>query len=163
MAASEAPAEPESAAYELADGVVAIDSGTPTPPHRQGVITMRNILAITLVLVLAFSLLTACVSKPANNQAGTTSADSAGTVYKITDYYKDDGSFSALGLALDEENSEKVLTVKTGDTIVLSNREYEVTDESITLSFYTQPSLDEVIEWWTNHLENLKESGRVQQ
>lgn len=84
-----------------------------------------------------------------------------GTVYIITDYYDENGEFSALGSALDEENAEKVLMVKADDTIIVSDHEYTVIAESLTLTFYTQPSLDEVIQWWTDYCESRIERGEV--
>jgi len=80
-------------------------------------------------------------------------------VYTITDYYNENGQFSELGLALNERNSEKVLTVSSGDILIIGNRQYIVTIESLTLSYYPQPSLDLVIQWWTDYLNNWAESG----
>jgi hypothetical protein len=36
-----------------------------------------------------------------------------------------------------------------------------VTAESLTLSFYTQPSLAEVIQWWTDYVEIWEEGGII--
>jgi beta-lactamase regulating signal transducer with metallopeptidase domain len=86
----------------------------------------------------------------------------AGKTYIITDYYNDeDGKFSPLGLGLYEKNSEKVLSVSSGDTLIVDGRRFEVTAESLTLSFYTQPSLDQAIRWWANYLDSWADSGKV--
>ena len=123
---------------------------------------MKKILAIGLVLVvflsLSTSLLTACANTSRNPQP---SPSPTGTVYKITDYYNASGDFSARGLALNEENSEKVLKVNADDTLVVNGRTYRIVDESITLSFYTQPSLNEVIEWWTDYCGRMVQNGRM--
>lgn len=113
-----------------------------------------------LLAFLTMVFCAACGGAPANGQAGTPPPDTApaddrGTLYAIADYYDANGGFSALGLALDEENSEKVLTVKAGDILIVGNREYSVTAESLTLTFYTQPSLDEVIVWWMDYCEQM--------
>lgn len=120
---------------------------------------MKKIFALTLVFLLALSLLAACSTE--KEQTDTPESNSAEKVYKIADYYNADGGFSALGLALPEENSEKVLTVSAGDTLIVGNDKYSVAAESIKLSFYTQPSLDQVIEWWTNYCEGLVGSGQL--
>ena len=114
--------------------------------------------ALVLPLLVSLTLLAACANTSRNPQ---TSPDATGTAYKITDYYTTSGSFSARGLALKEENSEKVLTVNAGDTLVVSGHTYRITDASITLSFYTQPSLNEVIEWWTDYCERMVQSARM--
>jgi len=54
-----------------------------------------------------------------------------------------------------------VLTVSADDKIVVGDREYTVTAESLVLSFYTQPSLDEVILWWDEYCEGFIERGQV--
>ena len=127
-----------------------------------------------LTLLLACVIITLCVSctdKPSSEQAGSPQGEapqkeapqtnSTGIVYMITDYYNEDGGFSALGKALDEENSEKVLKVKAGDVLIIDGKRYTVAAESITLSFYTQSSHAEVIQWWTDFLEGWKRDGRV--
>ncbi|MCL1828895.1 MAG: hypothetical protein FWG32_05295 [Oscillospiraceae bacterium] len=81
----------------------------------------------------------------------------------ITDYYSADGKFSALGLALptDSKNSEKTLTVKSGDIIIVGKKQYKVGAEPLVIPFYTQPSLDKVIVWWTDYMDSWLESGKV--
>ncbi|MCL2164958.1 MAG: sigma-70 family RNA polymerase sigma factor [Oscillospiraceae bacterium] len=85
----------------------------------------------------------------------------SGNSYNISSYYNSDGTFSSLGLSLDDRNSEKVLTVRSGDVIAVGPKQYTVVVSSLTLSFYPQPSLDEVIKWWTSYLDNLASDGRV--
>lgn len=85
----------------------------------------------------------------------------AGKKYTIADYYNEDGSFSGLGLALTERDSEKQLTVKAGDLLVVDGRQYTVVANSLTLSFYTQPSLDNAMTWWADYLDSWAESGKV--
>jgi len=88
--------------------------------------------------------------------------DKEGKVYYlIADYYNNNGTFSSLGLALEEVNSEKVLQLKNGDIFVISSRRYMVTSESLTLSFYTQPSRAEAVRWWSEYIKTLEESGAV--
>ncbi|MCL1906000.1 MAG: hypothetical protein FWG06_03215, partial [Clostridiales bacterium] len=85
----------------------------------------------------------------------------SGNQYTIADYYGEDGGFSALGLALEENNSEKQLTVKAGDLLIVGDRLYIVVANSLTLSFYTQSSLNHAIKWWTDYLNSWAESGKV--
>ena len=93
---------------------------------------------------------------------GAGGAVGAAAVYYIADYYNvDDGKFSALGLALDENGSERTLTVRGGDILVVGGRRYEVIAESLTLSFYTQPLLGQAIQWWADCLDSWAESGKV--
>ena len=93
---------------------------------------------------------------------GSGDGANAGMTYNITDYYNtDDGKFSDLGLALNGESSERELTVKGGDILIDGDRRYEVMAESLTLSFYTQPSLDQVVQWWSDYLDSWAESGKV--
>jgi hypothetical protein len=82
-------------------------------------------------------------------------------LYTITDYYNERGKFSALGLTLDEKNSERMLAVSGGDILIAGSRQYEVKAELLTLSFYTQPSLDQVVQWWADYLDSWAESGKV--
>jgi len=84
-----------------------------------------------------------------------------GRTYVITNYYDENGRFSDLGHALGEHNSEKVLTVSSGDIIIVGGRQYRVVVETLTLTYYTQPSLDMVIRWWTDYLNSLAQSGIV--
>ena len=126
---------------------------------------IKEVLAYGLVFLFVVSLLTACggnvSNTPSNEQTATPPTDDTGDGCKILDYYNADGGFSALGLALDEENSEKVLTVTAGETLIAGTSKYIVTAESIVLCFYTQPSLAEVIEWWTDYCEGLKNIGEL--
>jgi len=85
----------------------------------------------------------------------------AGKTYTISDYYNEDGTFSSLGLSLGEENSEKALPVSGGDIIIVGARRYEIQVESLALSFYAQPSLDQVMQWWVNYLDSWTENGKV--
>jgi len=114
---------------------------------------MKKVLSLILALLLILSLLAACGSTPSTNDAEQG--------YKIVDYYKSDGSFSALGLALDENNAEKTLTVAAGNTLIVGKRQFKVTAESINLSFYTQNTFDAVIEWWTDYCESRIERGEI--
>jgi len=123
----------------------------------------RMIAALLAIAILLFC--ASCAGTPSNEPTSTTSAplaDDAGTVYTIADYYNADGEFSALGLALDEENTEKVLTASCGDMLIVGDHVYSVTAESLTLTFYTQPSLDEVIGWWTEYCEGWRAQGALQ-
>ena len=85
----------------------------------------------------------------------------SGSKYIITDYYDEDGGFSALGLALEEKNTEKQMTVTVGDLLIIGDQQYIVAANSLTLSFYTQPSLNNAIKWWTDYLNSWEESGKV--
>jgi len=85
----------------------------------------------------------------------------SGRIYIIADYYNEDGKFSGAGLALAEGTSEKVLTVSGGDILVAGDRQYEVTTQSLTLSFYTQPSPGQAVRWWTDYLNSWAQSGKV--
>jgi len=86
-----------------------------------------------------------------------------GKSYSITDYYNADGKFSDLGRALpfDSKNGVTALTVKKGDVIIVDNLKYTVTVESLTLYFYTQPSLTAVIQWWADYFQDAEKSGIV--
>ena len=116
---------------------------------------MKKTFAVLLSIIMA----AACASCAGGPEPAP--AEGGGTVYIITDYYDDTGGFSSLGQALDEENSEKTLTVNEGDALAVGDREYIVTAETLTLSFYTQPSLDEVVVWWVDYCEGWKERGGV--
>ena len=115
---------------------------------------MKRILAFMLLLTL--TLLTAC-----GGNTDTTPTEGAEPGYKITAYYNENGTFSALGLALDEVNGEKTLTVKSGDILAVGGNQYSVTAETLTLPFYTQSSLDEGIKWWTDYCESRIERGEL--
>ena len=130
---------------------------------------MKKILTLALVILFAVLFLTACGNSESNNNPASDNgnninppaADIAETGYTVTGYYDENGGFSDSGLALDGENGEKVLTVNAGDTLIIGSNKYRVTAESITLYFYTQPSLAQVIEWWTDYCEGLKDSGEI--
>jgi hypothetical protein len=125
---------------------------------------MKRRVFIALLAVAILLLCASCASTPPNEPTNTTSApptDDTGTVYTIADYYNASGEFSPLGLALDEENAEKVLTIHSGDALVVGDRVYSVAAESLSLTFYTQPSLDEAIAWWTEYCEGWKAQGVV--
>ena len=86
----------------------------------------------------------------------------AKNTYIITDYYNnEDGKFSARGLALDESDSERVLMVESGDILIAGDRRFEVEAESLTLSFNTQPTHEQVVLWWTDCLDSWVEHGKV--
>ena len=123
---------------------------------------MKKILALGLALLLALTLLTACGKKEGNNNSGNSNnTGNSETVYTIANFYDTEGGLSALGLDLGEENGEKVLTVEAGDTIIVGEHEYTVTAETLTLSFYTQPSFDAVIQWWMDYCESRVERGEM--
>ena len=107
-------------------------------------------------------------AKDAEEAAPTEDAAAAGNeantegAYKITDYYNSEGKLSELGEALPKNNDgENVLTLKKGDIVVVGDVQYEVTAESLDLQFYSQPSLDQVIVWWTEYMNSWLESGKV--
>ena len=118
-------------------------------------------LATGLALLLALALLIVCVACTQGGQTDTPRKEFTGTVYRITDYYDRNGGFSALGRALPEENGEKVLTVQAGDGLIVGNKEYRVEAASLKLSFYTQNSLSEVTEWWTDYCDLWKSRGEL--
>ena len=89
------------------------------------------------------------------------SGGGTGTIYNIIDYYNEDGAFSELGLTLDEINSERALSVNNGDILVVGGRKYEVTADSLALSYYTQPSLDQVVIWWIDYLDSWAKNGKI--
>jgi len=125
---------------------------------------MKRRIFIALLAVAILLLCASCTGTPLGEPTSTTSApptDDTGTVYTIADYYNASGEFSALGRALDEENAEKVLRIYSGDTLVVGDRGYSVATESLTLTFYTQPSLEEAITWWTEYCEGWKAQGIV--
>ena len=135
---------------------------------------MKKIIVVVLTLMLA-AVCVSCVDKPASEQTGPSQPENTGTnttntgtttatsgkVYTITDYYNEDGGYSALGTALNEVNSEKVLVVSVGDVLVFDNGRYIIAADSLTLPFYTQPSFDEVVNWWTEHLESWEKDGSI--
>jgi len=118
----------------------------------------------TVIVLLAFIIMVWCAScagTPANEQTSMPTSVDKGTVYTIADYYDANGGFSALKSALDEENGEKVLTVKAGDRLIVGDHAYTVIAESLTIPFYTQLSLDEVLRWWTDYCESRIARGEV--
>ena len=98
---------------------------------------------------------------PTTTPPTTTAPIISGNSYYVSDYYNSDGTFSALGLALQNVGSERVLTLYSGDTIVVGSQQYTVTSGSIILSFYTQPSIDSVNTWWNSYLDNLAVDNKV--
>jgi len=124
-------------------------------------------LAVAFVTVLSFGLVVSRASvddftgSGGGNGNGNGGGVNAEMTYSLADYYDEDGQFSDLGLSLDEKDSERVLAVSGGDILVAGDRRYEVTTESLTLSFYPQPSLDQVIRWWADCLDSWAESGKV--
>ncbi|MCL2136389.1 MAG: hypothetical protein FWH40_02535 [Coriobacteriia bacterium] len=131
---------------------------------------MKNIIKLILVFMIVPSLLSACSSKNNDNSNGNREFNN-GTAsgidlsnknsVVITDYYNEDGTFSSLGLALDEEDTEKVLYLSEGDTFIIDDHIYSVKSESLKLIFYTQNSLDDVILWWLDCADRWVESGFV--
>ena len=121
---------------------------------------MKKTLALLLALIIMV-FCASCANTPADEQTSTPPADDTGTVYTIKDYYDANGGFSAVGSALDEENGEKVLKVNADDTLIVGDSRYKVTAEALTLHFYTQSSLDEVIVWWTDYMGSAQERGQV--
>lgn len=116
-------------------------------------------LVIPLVILLSLGL---AMSRSDVGGLYDFGGSNAKNTYVITDYYNSgDGRFSALGLTLAEEGYERVLTVSRGDILVAGDRRYEVTAESLTLVFYTQPSPDRVVQWWIYYLDSWAESGKV--
>ena len=122
---------------------------------------MKRRILVVLLTVVMLLLCASCADTPPNEPTNALPADAAGTVYTIADYYNADGGFSALGLALNEENAEKVLTATGGDTLIVGDHAYSVTAESLTLTLYTQPSMDEVIEWWMEYCEGWEAQGEM--
>jgi len=147
---------------------------------------MKKAFCITMVVAFAFSLLAACGANPGtnnseapNNQSNSESGQDASgndenigvddpekdyNIYFIADYYENDGSFSVLGLDLpvSQENGETSLEVQKGDVIVVESIEYRVAVESIELNFYTQPSFEDVISWWSSYMDSCIENGVVE-
>ena len=123
---------------------------------------MKKLFILLLILIISVTC-TACGGKTSTGtpQVNTPTASVTGTTYTIKSYYDSEGGYSALGLALTEENGEKVLTVNSGDTIIVDGISYSVTAETLTIPFYTQPSLDEVSDWWTEYCESRIERGEV--
>ena len=104
----------------------------------------------------------AVIEKSINADAGAVIGANTGLIYRITDYYNiEDGKFSVLGTSLSENNSERALTVSRGDVLIAGEHQYEVVVDSLTLSFYTQPTLDQVVQWWGDYLDSWAQSGKV--
>jgi len=123
-------------------------------------VAKKRIIFTALAIMLLLSC-TACGGSSANDYQNTMPSDNEGAVYKIADYYDEYGGYSSLGLALTEENSEKVLTVIKDDTLVVGDRKYIVMAKSITIPFYTHNSFDEVVEWWKDYCKSRIERGEV--
>jgi len=117
----------------------------------------------SFAILAIFTTLALCVScnTAKSNQTDTPPTENPAAVYTIADYYNESGALSDLGLALEEENSEKVLSINNNALIVVGERKYRVTTETIKLPVYTQPSYDEVMRWWTEHLDSLVENGEL--
>ena len=83
--------------------------------------------------------------------------------YTIADYYNASGKLSALGLALplDEKHGEPQLIAEKGDIFIVGNDKYEVTVESLSVAFYTQPSMERVLEWWAEYFDSAIEGGQI--
>ena len=128
---------------------------------------MKKVLMLILALLLTSSLLTACSGNSNGSGESVQENDRSGGVtaaegaYIIADYYNEDGTFSELGLALEEVNSEKTMVLRDGDIFIVSDRQYTVTAESLTLSFYTQSSFADVIQWWTDYVRIWSEDGII--
>jgi len=104
---------------------------------------------------------------PGSEPAAGENKDGAGTIpegaFRITEYYNVNGKLSALGEALPaNSDGEKTLTVKKGDIVVVGDKQYKVAADSLTLSFYTQPSSEQVITWWTDYMKDWLDSGDVE-
>ena len=129
---------------------------------------MKRVSAYVMAMLLVFFLLAACGGNGngggesvQENDHGSGSAAAVEGAYIIANYYNEDGTFSALGLALDEVNSEKTLLLSDGDIFVVENKIYMVTTESLALSFYTQSSLADVVLWWTDYVRIWEGSGII--
>jgi len=85
----------------------------------------------------------------------------SGEVYNIADYYNEDGGFSDLALELEGDGDVRILPVVEGDIVIVGDRQFVVLVESYEFAFYTQSSLEAAIEWWTDYLLSLEESGVV--
>ena len=75
---------------------------------------MKRVSVYVMVMLLVFLLLAACGGNGngggesvQENDHGSGSAAAVEGAYIIANYYNEDGTFSALGLALDEVSSEK--------------------------------------------------------
>ena len=80
----------------------------------------------------------------------------------ITDYYDAGGKYSALGQALPaDSDGEKSLTAKNGDIIIVGDKQYKVTADSITMPFYTQPTRDQLLTWWLDYMNDWVAAGKV--
>jgi len=130
---------------------------------------MKKIIAFGLALITIISC-ASCGDVQTNEKKDTLSSengnptsDDSGKVYNITDYYKEDGTYSDLGRSIpfDVSNGERMLTVYIGDVIVVGERQYKITVESIKLPFYTQSSIDEIIVWWIDYMNSGQERGDI--
>jgi len=130
---------------------------------------------VTILLIAALTILYSSCRNPQNEQTDNLAVHSeintqaqapdkrgnSGATYIITDYYDENGAFSDLGLALDEVDSEKVLIINAGETFIIGDRKYIVMAESLSVSFYTQSSINEVLQWWADYIEIWEESGVI--
>ena len=128
---------------------------------------MKKCLILWLALMV-MALSASCSDAPGNAHTETPFTENTApaplnpgeSYYAITDYYNKDGSFSELGLALEEVNSEKTLILNAGEIFIMGDRQYIVISESLALSFYTQSSLAGVIQWWDDYVK-IWEGGGV--
>ena len=121
----------------------------------------RTVMALSITFVAVLSLgLAASRAGPGDLPDSFDGAEAVNT-YSIIDYYDEDGGYSALGLALEESDSGRTLTVSSGDILLVGDRRYEVTIDYLTLSFFTQPSLEQAVKWWADYLDSWEESGKV--
>ena len=102
----------------------------------------------SLTILLAFIAMAFCAASV------VLQGKTAVTVYTVTDFYNTNGGLSDLGLALEEQDSEKTLKVKYGDVLIVGKRQYKVTADSLTLFFYSLPSHEMVIEFWNDYMNS---------
>ena len=133
-------------------------------------------LALTLVLLIVLLLITACAgnengaSSASDNSSSSSSSGNSdnntaatGKTYNIADYYNADGTLSTLGeaLPLDPTSGDKALAIENGDIVIVNGQKYIVTVGSLSLGFYTQPTMDEVNAWWDETMDRLVNNGSV--
>jgi hypothetical protein len=125
---------------------------------------MKKLLSLTLALMF-MALGASCSGNTSNEQTEAPPPENVAPIpdnaYIIADYYNEDGTFSSLGLALEEANMEKVLTIKEGEVFVVNGRQYRVMVEELTVSFYTQSSIAEVFEWWSDYTSMWEINGTI--
>ena len=131
------------------------------------VVNVKQVITAGLMLVMALTSLTACGGGGNDDNLATPSTNTVEMdekkIYKIADYYQDDGNFSLLGQELpwDPTTAEKALDVALGDILIVGDKQYQVTAESLTLHFYTQPSLAEVLAWWSDEMETGQDRNQL--